>query len=72
MAAEATIEAGKGISSLGCCGPGGGALAMPYDEERLGVANCLGIEPWSEAEEARALDLRDVQFQGDGIKLEEE
>jgi hypothetical protein len=36
------------------------------------VANCLEIEPWSEAEEARALDLRDVQSQRDGIKLEEE
>ena len=36
------------------------------------VAKYLEIEPWSEAEETRALDLRDVQFQRDGIKLEEE
>ena len=33
MAEEETIEAGKGISGLGCWGAGGGALVMPYDEE---------------------------------------
>jgi hypothetical protein len=38
---------------------------MPYDEEL--VANFLEIEPWSEAEEARALDLRDVQFKRDAL-----
>ena len=36
------------------------------------VANFLEIEPWNEAEEARALDFRDVQLKRDGIKLEEE
>ena len=35
IAGEKNIEAGKGISSLGCCGAGGGTWAMPYDEERL-------------------------------------
>jgi len=34
IAGEKNIEAGKGISSLGCCGEGG-TWAMPYDEERL-------------------------------------
>jgi len=35
IAGEKNIEAGKGISGLGCCGAGGGTWAMPYDEERL-------------------------------------
>jgi len=30
IAGEATIEDGKGISRLGCCRAGGGAMAMPY------------------------------------------
>jgi Fe-S oxidoreductase len=112
-----------------CCGAGGGAWAMPYDEERLAygkvkvdqirdtgaeivvapchncrdqimkglagefkkgregfdmgnysetlylwelVANCLEIEPWSEEEQAKARELRDAQFERDGIELEEE
>jgi Fe-S oxidoreductase len=112
-----------------CCGAGGGAWAMPYDEERLTygkvkvdqirdtgaeiviapchncrdqimkglggefkkgtpgfdmgnysetlylwelVANCLEIEPWSEEEQAKAKELRDAQFERDGIELEEE
>jgi Fe-S oxidoreductase len=110
-----------------CCGAGGGAWAMPYDEERLAygkmkvdqikdsgaeiviapchncrdqimkglggeakkgkmdmgnyqetlylwelVANCLEIEPWSEEEQAKAKELRDAQFERDGIELEEE
>ena len=110
-----------------CCGAGGGAWAMPYDEERIAygsmkaaqvkatgaeivvapchncrdqilkglgkehkegrmdmgnyqetlylwelVANCLEIEPWSEEEQAKARELRDAQFERDGIELEEE
>ncbi len=105
-----------------CCGAGGGAWAMPYDDERLAygkmkadqikatgaeiviapchncrdqimkglpkvhdmgnyqetlylwelVANCLEIEPWSEEEQAKARELRDAQFERDGIELEEE
>ena len=35
IAGEKNIEAGKGISGLGCCGAGCGTWAMPYDEERL-------------------------------------
>jgi hypothetical protein len=62
LAGEETIAAGKGISGLGCCGAGGGALLGLMTRSGL-VANCLEIEPWSEAAEARALDLRDVQFQ---------
>ena len=46
IAGEENIEGGKGISGLGCCAAGGGALAMPYEEERL-VANCLAIAGWS-------------------------
>ena len=34
-AGEENIEAGKGISGLGCCGAGGGTWTMPHDEERL-------------------------------------
>ncbi|MCL4502511.1 MAG: (Fe-S)-binding protein [Deltaproteobacteria bacterium] len=112
-----------------CCGAGGGAWAMPYDEERLKygsmksaqikatgaeivvapchncrdqimkglaaehkkgregfdmgnyeetlylwemVANVLDIEPWTEEEQAKAKELRDAQFERDGIELEEE
>ncbi len=112
-----------------CCGAGGGAWAMPYDQERLEygrlkadqirdtgaeivvapchncrdqimkglggqfkknvpgfdmgnyqetlylwelVANCLEIEPWSEEEQAKARELRDAQFERDGVELEEE
>ena len=112
-----------------CCGAGGGAWAMPYDEERLNygkmkvdqirdtgaelviapchncrdgimkglagqfkkgregfdmgnyketlytwelVANCLEFDPWSEEEQAQARELRDAQFERDGIELEEE
>ena len=36
------------------------------------VANCLEIEPWSEEEQAQARELRDAQFERDGIELEEE
>jgi Fe-S oxidoreductase len=35
IAGEKNSGAGKGISSLGCYGAGGGTWAMPYDEERL-------------------------------------
>ncbi|MFI5330730.1 MAG: heterodisulfide reductase-related iron-sulfur binding cluster [Desulfobaccales bacterium] len=110
-----------------CCGAGGGAWAMPYDEERLAygkmkadqikatgaeiviapchncrdqimkglggeakkgkmdmgnyqetlylwelVANCLDYEPWSEEEQAKGHELRDAQFERDGVELEEE
>ncbi len=105
-----------------CCGAGGGAWAMPYDEERLAygkvkvdqivdtgaeivvapchncrdqimkglpkkydmghyketlylwelVANCLDFEPWSEEEQAAARELRNAQFERDGIDLEQE
>ena len=36
------------------------------------VANCLDFEPWSEEEQAAARELRDAQFERDGIELEEE
>ena len=35
IAGEKNIEAGKGISGLGCCGASGSTWVMPYDEERL-------------------------------------
>jgi len=105
-----------------CCGAGGGAWAMPYDEERLAygkmkadqikdtgaeiviapchncrdqimkglpkvhdmgnyketlylwelVSLCLDYEPWSQEEIEAAHAARDVQFERDGIELEEE
>jgi hypothetical protein len=36
------------------------------------VANILDYEPWSEEEQAKAKELRDAQFERDGIELEEE
>ena len=36
------------------------------------VANCLDYEPWSEEEQAKAHELRDAQFERDGVELEEE
>jgi hypothetical protein len=36
------------------------------------VANCLEFDPWSEEEQAQARELRDAQFERDGIELEEE
>ncbi len=103
-----------------CCGAGGGAWAMPYDEERIAygkfkadqikatkaklviapchncrdqimksltkeyeldietmylwelVSEALVFEPWSEEEQAKATELRDAQWERDGIDLEEE
>jgi len=39
IAGEKNIEAGKGISGLGCYGAGGGTWAMPYAEECLAYGN---------------------------------
>jgi len=103
-----------------CCGAGGGAWAMPYDQERiyygrvkvkqikdtgakmviapchncrdqimkslnkeydLGVevkylwelvADSLVVEPWSGEEIKKANELRDAQYERDGVDLEEE
>jgi Fe-S oxidoreductase len=103
-----------------CCGAGGGAWAMPYDQERiyygrvkakqikdtaakmviapchncrdqimkslnkefdLGievkylwelVADSLVVEPWSEEEIKKANELRDAQYERDGVDLDQE
>jgi Fe-S oxidoreductase len=103
-----------------CCGAGGGAWAMPYDQERiyygrvkakqirdtgakmvvapchncrdqimkslnkeydLGievkylwelVADSLVVEPWSEEEIKEANELRDAQYERDGVDLDQE
>jgi hypothetical protein len=36
------------------------------------VVNCLDYEPWSEAEQSKACEFRDAQFELDRIELEEE
>jgi len=36
------------------------------------VADSLVVEPWSEEEVKKAHELRDAQFERDGIELEEE
>jgi hypothetical protein len=36
IAGEETMEAGEGFSGLSCRGAASGALALHYDEERLG------------------------------------
>jgi Fe-S oxidoreductase len=103
-----------------CCGAGGGALAMPYEKERLYygrvkaeqiketrakmvvapchncrdqimkslnkeydlgievkylwelVADSLLVEPWSQEDIRMAHELRDAQYERDGVDLEEE
>ena len=103
-----------------CCGAGGGAWAMPYDEQRLAygkvkadqikntgaelviapchncrdqimkgltkefdldletkyiwelVADSLIVDPWSEEEIKKANELRDAQYERDGIDLDAE
>ena len=103
-----------------CCGAGGGAWAMPYEQERIFygrvkakqitdtgakmviapchncrdqimksltkeyeldietkylwelVADSLIVEPWSEEEVKKANDLKDAQYERDGVDLDAE
>ena len=55
IAGEKNIEAGKGISGLGCCGAGGGTWAMLYDEERLAYGSHRGSRTIANQKSSMAL-----------------